>query len=85
MPHQQILRPRFYPIKNLEIFSTAELYAKAKYIDSGGNITENNVESDEETFKASIFNPYTRKRIPMVSQSGYEGDTVSADFLTALQ
>lgn len=25
------------------------------------------------------------KRIPMVSQSGYEGDTVSADFLTALQ
>lgn len=25
------------------------------------------------------------KRIPMVSQSGYEGDSVSADFLTALQ
>jgi len=25
------------------------------------------------------------KRIPMVAQSGYEGDTVSADFLTALQ
>ena len=67
MPHQQILRPRFYPIKNLEMFSTAELYAKAKYIDYCGNITENNVESDEETFKASIFNPYTRKRIPMVS------------------